>query len=362
MSSTKNEGAGGDPRSYSNSPSSSYALSGKIMLSAVIILFAVVIVIICLHIYARWFLIRERSRQLSRRRRRRQRTHIIFSFEPSGTSADSVFVPSRGLDESVLKSLPTFVYSSAAHGGGAGGVLECAVCLSEFEDDEKGRLLPKCNHSFHIECIDMWFHSHSTCPLCRTPVGLEIPAAAAAASAAALPNESPVEVAVKVDEPEAGPSYGMCPSCRHDKDETGCSSSSSSFLPSSSSAASSSLGTRRKTLEGITVSIEVPRRNDTLRSLEEEQLCLGSSGFQRWKSPRGQQGLKSPRFQQGLKSPREQQGLRSPGGRILSLKRMLSREMKGSLSPSTAGLSYSPVANIDLESGGEKRIQDQPKS
>jgi hypothetical protein len=32
------------------------------------------------------------------------------------------------------------------------------------------RLLPKCNHSFHINCIDMWFHSHSTCPICRSPV------------------------------------------------------------------------------------------------------------------------------------------------------------------------------------------------
>lgn len=44
------------------------------------------------------------------------------------------------------------------------------MCLSEFEEGETGRLLPKCKHSFHIECIDMWFHSNSTCPLCRAPV------------------------------------------------------------------------------------------------------------------------------------------------------------------------------------------------
>eukprot|EP01018_Ginkgo_biloba_P000211 Gb_04643 [translate_table: standard] len=41
-------------------------------------------------------------------------------------------------------------------------------CLCEFEKNEKGRMLPRCSHSFHTECIDMWFHSHSTCPLCRT--------------------------------------------------------------------------------------------------------------------------------------------------------------------------------------------------
>ncbi|KAH9292280.1 hypothetical protein KI387_042534, partial [Taxus chinensis] len=46
--------------------------------------------------------------------------------------------------------------------------MDCAVCLSEFTENEKGRILPKCKHSFHIECIDMWFHSHSTCPLCRS--------------------------------------------------------------------------------------------------------------------------------------------------------------------------------------------------
>nr|GMC53892.1 RING-H2 finger protein ATL60-like [Ipomoea batatas] len=37
-------------------------------------------------------------------------------------------------------------------------------------EGEKARLLPKCNHGFHVDCIDMWFHSHSTCPLCRNPV------------------------------------------------------------------------------------------------------------------------------------------------------------------------------------------------
>ncbi|MGJ2918479.1 RING finger domain-containing protein, partial [Salmonella enterica subsp. enterica serovar Paratyphi A] len=38
------------------------------------------------------------------------------------------------------------------------------MCLSEFEEKDKLRVLPKCNHGFHLECIDMWFHSHSTCP------------------------------------------------------------------------------------------------------------------------------------------------------------------------------------------------------
>ena len=58
-------------------------------------------------------------------------------------------------------------------GGGGGDVVdyECAVCLSVFEEGEEVRKLPRCKHSFHALCIDMWLYSHSDCPLCRAPVG-----------------------------------------------------------------------------------------------------------------------------------------------------------------------------------------------
>ncbi|KAJ7533742.1 hypothetical protein O6H91_13G062300 [Diphasiastrum complanatum] len=74
-----------------------------------------------------------------------------------------------GLNRLILDSLPTFVFSKKM----AFEAAECSVCLSEFQENEKGRLLPKCNHRFHTECIDMWFHTNSTCPLCRACVGVE---------------------------------------------------------------------------------------------------------------------------------------------------------------------------------------------
>ncbi|KGN62136.1 RING-H2 finger protein ATL78 [Cucumis sativus] len=44
---------------------------------------------------------------------------------------------------------------------------ECVICLSEFATGDKLRLLPKCNHGFHVKCIDKWLSSHSSCPKCR---------------------------------------------------------------------------------------------------------------------------------------------------------------------------------------------------
>lgn len=47
-------------------------------------------------------------------------------------------------------------------------LLECVICLRVIEEGEKVRILPKCKHTFHVECIDQWFGLCSTCPLCRT--------------------------------------------------------------------------------------------------------------------------------------------------------------------------------------------------
>jgi hypothetical protein len=47
---------------------------------------------------------------------------------------------------------------------------DCSVCLGEFRDGESLRLLPKCSHAFHQQCIDKWLKSHSNCPLCRSNI------------------------------------------------------------------------------------------------------------------------------------------------------------------------------------------------
>ncbi|RWW07212.1 hypothetical protein GW17_00029416 [Ensete ventricosum] len=144
-----------------------YALSGKVMLTCTVVLFAAVLLLLFLHLYfrSRFFLLRRRHRRLRRR--------LVFFVDGSGGTlpSSSSSVAHRGLNPSVLKSLPVFVFAAVAAGeDGADDVVECPVCLNEFEEGEKMRALPRCGHRFHIECIDMWFHSHATCPLCRSAV------------------------------------------------------------------------------------------------------------------------------------------------------------------------------------------------
>ncbi|XAR67116.1 hypothetical protein NMG60_11013552 [Bertholletia excelsa] len=52
---------------------------------------------------------------------------------------------------------------------------ECPICLSLFEEGEEVRKLPRCKHSFHASCIDMWLYSHYDCPVCRATVEPPIP-------------------------------------------------------------------------------------------------------------------------------------------------------------------------------------------
>lgn len=76
-----------------------------------------------------------------------------------------------GLEDIVVKLLPVCPYrSNKIHDCSR----ECAVCLSYFEEEESVRILPRCQHTFHLSCIDKWFEAHANCPLCREKITLQI--------------------------------------------------------------------------------------------------------------------------------------------------------------------------------------------
>lgn len=76
--------------------------------------------------------------------------------------------PASGLDETLINKITVCKYRRGD--GSALHTTDCSVCLGEFHDGESLRLLPKCSHAFHQQCIDTWLKSHSNCPLCRSNI------------------------------------------------------------------------------------------------------------------------------------------------------------------------------------------------
>lgn len=67
----------------------------------------------------------------------------------------------KGLSAAELEKLPKMTGKDLVMGN------ECAVCLDNIEDDHEARLVPGCNHGFHIQCADTWLSKNSVCPVCR---------------------------------------------------------------------------------------------------------------------------------------------------------------------------------------------------
>jgi hypothetical protein len=43
---------------------------------------------------------------------------------------------------------------------------ECAVCLTEIDDNDRAMMTP-CGHGFHEECLRRWMQEQMICPVCR---------------------------------------------------------------------------------------------------------------------------------------------------------------------------------------------------
>ncbi|RLN01080.1 RING-H2 finger protein ATL74 [Panicum miliaceum] len=99
----------------------------------------------------------------------------------------------RGIKKRALRSIPVEVYGGGGVEGGDDAREEkvCAICLGEFADGEKVRVLPRCGHGFHVPCVDAWLLSRGSCPTCRRPVMDGSKPAAAKAGAAGQSRRRP---------------------------------------------------------------------------------------------------------------------------------------------------------------------------
>ncbi|CAM0913209.1 unnamed protein product [Alopecurus aequalis] len=305
--------SGADASMAAGAPSQ-VAISNGVLLAAVIFLFMVVVFVFLLYLYAKRFLganpmLNGAATPSSR---------FIFV-------GDSPF-PGRGLPAAVLRSLPVAVYASGASprtpGAGKHENLECAVCLSEVADGEKVRTLPKCDHRFHVECIDMWFHSHDTCPLCRAPVGAD-----AAEGLPRVPREDP---ATALDFP-LFPTNILFWGTHDDVTNTGLGMPPPAPAPAPIVAASSSSSSSANGLRKENLVIDIPNRSMTV-------------------------GASSPLPASRMAGSADD--LRSPmSARLQSLRRLLSRGKQA-----VAGTSSSSPRGGDIEQGLAARPPKTPKT
>ncbi|XP_073301880.1 RING-H2 finger protein ATL78-like [Primulina huaijiensis] len=123
---------------------------------------------------------------------------------PSSDSNTSTPLANTGVKKQELKTFPTMNYTSDLKLPGSD--TECAICLSDFAVGERVRVLPVCNHGFHIRCIDKWLNSHSSCPTCRyclietchkIVVGCSDQAAASTSSAQETPQQEVVMATIE---------------------------------------------------------------------------------------------------------------------------------------------------------------------
>lgn len=71
----------------------------------------------------------------------------------------------HGLSKSFRQRLPTVPFDEKFTATRED--TQCAVCLGDYELNDKLHQLPVCHHSFHVQCIDEWLAKNSTCPICR---------------------------------------------------------------------------------------------------------------------------------------------------------------------------------------------------
>ncbi|KAJ9705768.1 hypothetical protein PVL29_003731 [Vitis rotundifolia] len=154
--------------------------------------------VVCLYVFYKKCYSR---RRLSRRRNSQAQAegaHDDFIDEDQEPVVDHPiwYIRTVGLQPSVISAITICKYK---RGDGLVEGTECSVCLTEFEEDESVRLLPKCNHAFHIPCIDTWLSSHTNCPMCRA--GIVSSTAGAPSPEQSVENSGPLEEA-RVEIPE----------------------------------------------------------------------------------------------------------------------------------------------------------------
>lgn len=104
-----------------------------------------------------WFYLRRRRADWSSLRMRANNSLLISD------SGDDISRCELGLKKELREMLPIIVFKESFSVKDT----QCSVCLGEYQAEDRLQQIPACGHTFHMDCIDMWLTTHTTCPLCR---------------------------------------------------------------------------------------------------------------------------------------------------------------------------------------------------
>lgn len=92
-----------------------------------------------------------------------------MTYEDLSLLGDTVGTVQIGLSTSCKQKLQQCTYTEACSDGSAECESTCTICQHDYAPEEQVCKLP-CKHLFHTDCIDRWFTSSKTCPVCMCEV------------------------------------------------------------------------------------------------------------------------------------------------------------------------------------------------
>ncbi|KAG0566858.1 hypothetical protein KC19_7G093100 [Ceratodon purpureus] len=104
-------------------------------------------------------------RQVSQRRGQAVPESWGLDFE--AVPQDLEMVQRHDRDRVLVSTLPLLAYYQGMVPQEDDG---CSICLNSYRTAEIVCRLPGCKHIFHIRCLEEWFQTDDSCPLCRVPL------------------------------------------------------------------------------------------------------------------------------------------------------------------------------------------------
>lgn len=118
------------------------------------------------------------------RRLRSDRSSSHLQLQLPTLSTNHISRPEQGLKKELREMLPVIVFMESF----SVRETQCSVCLGDYQAEDRLQQIPACGHTFHMDCIDHWLATRTTCPLCRLSLLASTKADIQAETTAVLPN------------------------------------------------------------------------------------------------------------------------------------------------------------------------------